>query len=205
MADSSNTVVHPPFADKQCNTCHAPHATDHKSLLTAETGELCSGCHSDIPGDTTKIVSEHQPAADGNCSGCHDPHAGKIAKLLLDKQPRLCLNCHTQIADLMNKGTAHAPAKDDCSGCHKPHSSEVKTLLAEDVPKLCLACHDGEDAGFKKQHLGLSGTQIDCRKCHEPHASDDKRLILPQKHDPFEAGACDVCHTETAQPEGEKK
>ena len=86
-----------------------------RACWTAETGELCSGCHSDIPGDTTKMVSEHKPVADGNCAGCHNPHAGKIAKLLLDKQPRLCLNCHTQIADLMNKGTAHPPAKEDCS------------------------------------------------------------------------------------------
>ena len=72
-------------------------------------------------------------------------------------------------------------------------------------PSFAWTCHDGEDAGFKKQHLDLSGKQIDCRKCHEPHASDDKRLILPQRHDPFISDACDACHTETAQTEGEKK
>jgi len=202
VSDSTNTIVHPPFEEGTCSSCHAPHATKFKGLLTAAPAELCGECHSDVIA--ANAVSKHHPVEAGECSSCHKPHSGKIKNLLLDKEPRLCLGCHKDINEVVTKGVAHAPAKDECSGCHSSHSSGFVSLLTEGMPTQCLTCHDGDDPDFKSKHLGLAGSQIDCRKCHDPHGSKDERLILKNNHDPFSSGSCDACHTEVPQDGGKE-
>ena len=43
--------LHPPFADKSCDICHAP-AKDGKVVLTqADVKSICVTCHSDEGGE----------------------------------------------------------------------------------------------------------------------------------------------------------
>ena len=39
------TVVHPPFGEKDCGSCHADHGDQERLMLTEEGNALCAQCH----------------------------------------------------------------------------------------------------------------------------------------------------------------
>ena len=39
------TVVHPPFGDKDCGSCHADHGDQERLVLTETGNALCAQCH----------------------------------------------------------------------------------------------------------------------------------------------------------------
>jgi predicted CXXCH cytochrome family protein len=68
------TVVHPPFGEKDCGSCHADHGDKQRLMLTKEGDALCAQCHefTDAP-----FVAAHRkiaPTGKAPCTGCHDPH-----------------------------------------------------------------------------------------------------------------------------------
>jgi len=92
-------VKHPP-AYEDCGTCHDPHSSDNKKLLsTPDVLELCLTCHEDAqkthfhpmgPG-----ITDPRTRKDLVCTGCHSPHSTTEPQLLLaDKNRQLCNVCH---------------------------------------------------------------------------------------------------------------
>ena len=68
--------THPPFAEKQCEICHAP-AKDGKVVLTqTDVKALCVTCHDEKAKliDSAKVP---HPGAAGDCTDCHNPHASR--------------------------------------------------------------------------------------------------------------------------------
>jgi predicted CXXCH cytochrome family protein len=138
--------MHPPFADKQCEVCHAP-AKDGKVVLTqADAKSLCITCHDEKAKQIASAKVQH-PGAAGDCTDCHNPHASKYPGLPKTDPVNICLGCHTDQAEQGKKKYVHRPAfQTGCGTCHDPHGNDNEKLLrVPDVNKLCLECH-GPDA-----------------------------------------------------------
>jgi predicted CXXCH cytochrome family protein len=147
--------MHPPFADKQCDTCHAPAKNGKVVLTQANVKDLCVTCHSDKAELIEKAKVQH-PGAAGDCTDCHSPHASRQPGLPKTNAVDICLGCHTDIADLGKKSVHHQPAfSQGCATCHTPHGGDNDHLLRVKGNGLCLECH-GPDAAPQKleaEHL----------------------------------------------------
>jgi predicted CXXCH cytochrome family protein len=113
-------IEHEPYAEKQCDACHDPRATN---ALVMPKRELCFQCHDFQPFQ--RYV--HGPLAAGGCLLCHDPHSSPYRHLLLSASDGFCLSCHAR-ADLRPVDGHQAP-RTDCTSCHLAHMSDKKYLL----------------------------------------------------------------------------
>jgi predicted CXXCH cytochrome family protein len=148
--------THPPFAEKQCEVCHAP-AKDGKVVLTQPSAKaLCVTCHDDKAKliETAKV---QHPGAAGDCTDCHSPHASRQPGLPKTNAVDICLSCHSDIADLAKKPYHHQPAfSQGCATCHQPHGGDNDHLLrAKTTNAVCLECHgpDREPKKLEAEHL----------------------------------------------------
>jgi predicted CXXCH cytochrome family protein len=115
-------IIHPPYQDKQCNSCH-----DQSTMgkLIKSPPELCYQCHENF---TVKYKVLHGPVAGGQCTMCHNPHSSANADLLIRTGQQLCLYCHD--AEQVNNSAAHKEIKDtNCTECHNPHGGENRYAL----------------------------------------------------------------------------
>ena len=148
--------MHPPFADKQCEVCHAP-AKDGKVVLTQpDPKSLCVMCH-DAQAKQIASAKVQHPGAAGDCTDCHSPHASRTPGLPKTDAVNICLQCHLDIAELAKKKVRHQPAfVDGCGTCHDAHGNDNEHLLrVKDVNTLCLECHgpDTVPERLESQHL----------------------------------------------------
>jgi predicted CXXCH cytochrome family protein len=174
--------MHPPFADKQCEVCHAP-ARDGKVALTqANAKSLCVTCH-DAQAKQIASAKVQHPGAGGDCTDCHSPHASKTPGLPKTDAVNICLQCHADVAELAKKRVHHQPAfVEGCGTCHTPHGGENQHLLrVKDINTLCLECH-GPDApepkNLENEHLvAIFDGQVKLREDYFKKIS-----ILPLKY-----------------------
>jgi predicted CXXCH cytochrome family protein len=148
--------THPPFAEKQCEVCHAP-AKDGKVVLTQPNAKaLCVTCHDDKAKMIETAKVQH-PGAAGECTDCHSPHASRQPGLPKTNAVDICLSCHSDIADLAKKPHHHQPAfSQGCATCHQPHGGDNDHLLrAKTTNAVCLECHgpDREPKKLEAEHL----------------------------------------------------
>jgi len=173
--------MHPPFAEKQCEVCHAP-AKDGKVVLTqADTRSLCVMCHGEQAKHIETAKVQH-PGAAGDCTDCHSPHASNTPGLPKTDAVNICLQCHADIAELAKKRVQHQPAfKDGCGTCHDAHGNDNEHLLrVKDVNTLCLECHgpDSVPQRLESQHL----IAIFDGKVRLPEDALKKTPILPLQY-----------------------
>ena len=194
------TVLHAPFAEKSCETCHRP-PIGGRTRLKGRADALCASCHRDVPVSAPAGGSWH-PALEGSrtasgCQSCHDPHLSPNRKLLVKTGTALCASCHDEVVKAAGATGGHAPAADDCLSCHKPHAAPGPHLLAEAPRAVCLGCHDAADAGLRKAHLGAKVEGLDCTSCHTPHGAGHAKALARYLHAPVTEG-CDACHRGSA-------
>lgn len=97
---------HTPFAEGQCQVCHAM-AADHGTALCSDCAPhvatmtdiyVCEQCHQpDSLGITHPVGTINDPETGGlmTCtSTCHDPHQSSTNYLLRHEDDGLCLRCH---------------------------------------------------------------------------------------------------------------
>jgi predicted CXXCH cytochrome family protein len=154
-----------------CMTCHDPHISKAKFLLTADTVEgVCVKCH------TVQLKKHaHQPFAAGQCTVCHQPHQSEFSNLLrYGDGPAHCFGCHKEkekaFAELPH---VHKASAQQCTTCHGPHATDNAKQLKKPVNDTCLACHTNvgkELASAKVVHGAV--TQGNCASCHDPHAAN---------------------------------
>lgn len=111
---------HPPFLEKQCDSCHD---TKFSQKLTLVGKDLCFTCHDDFTKNK-KIV--HVPVSEGACTDCHDPHQSPNRFFLKKSLPQICFSCHDE-KDI--KANPAHEGKNICTECHNPHTSNEEKLL----------------------------------------------------------------------------
>lgn len=155
-----------------CQTCHNPHASTNKFLLTRSGKNLCGECHDDIPAPA-KV--RHSPVESGDCAACHTPHASTNRFLVTKTGPALCFDCHDDF--LAKAKVKHAPVE-QCSDCHQAHQANEKGLLPKPAGQLCLDCHEQKDLESIKGHERLA--TVACVTCHDPHAGAARYLLTAE-------------------------
>jgi predicted CXXCH cytochrome family protein len=115
-----------------------------KSLLLAQSPDLCFSCHKQVK-EQMKKQKVHAPAED--CLTCHQPHAAAQPRLVSQPVHELCGQCHDPSAKPFAAAHLGIDAKAiACMGCHDPHASTD--------PKFFKA----------KQHVPFASR--DCDTCH---------------------------------------
>lgn len=162
----SRPVVHPPFDEGDCSSCHEEHGADGRLVLLEEGEALCLQCH-DVPDSRDTVV--HTAVSDGGCTDCHLPHAGDRPKLLVDeyttkrypkgfseKMYTLCFDCHD--ASLVTGPAESTGFRDGNKNLHNVH---VRGAV---IPN--------------KYGIVRRGKARSCSLCHDPHGStQDYNLI----------------------------
>jgi len=92
--------IHQPVERGECTSCHRPHRSPNKHLLSQEGMDLCYSCHADArlgrshpvgPGIIDPKIGEMMTCT----SSCHYPHQSRYEYLLQMEGGRsLCLSCH---------------------------------------------------------------------------------------------------------------
>lgn len=186
--------VHSPLKKGDCTGCHSPHASAHGKLLAAETGNICSLCHSNVVPAGSRSV--HKVVAEGNCMKCHDPHAANNKFNLVKGGNDLCFGCHKEMGETLAKVKfKHPPVAKGCLTCHDPHASAKNGfLLRKDVPALCVGCHNPTKPLFIKQHMNYPVAGSRCTSCHDPHGSNMPSILYNNVHKPVANKMCNQCH-----------
>jgi predicted CXXCH cytochrome family protein len=119
---SPKMILHPPYQDKQCKSCH-----DQSTMgkLIKSPPELCYQCHENL-ADKYKVL--HGPVAGGQCTMCHNPHSSANADLLTRTNQSLCLFCH-ETAQVMESEVHKDIKEKDCTQCHNPHGGSDRNIL----------------------------------------------------------------------------
>lgn len=159
-----NTFGHPPFTEKECDSCHEDVGEDKKIKLASENvSELCLTCHDDKAVDeSNKEVTPHGALEADSCTACHSAHASSRQHIIKDHTARLCATCHEERQEEKKRGFFIHDIIDSlgCQACHESHFSKNQGLLIEKPNRLCLACHlatSSKGAGAKDQEVTLFG------------------------------------------------
>lgn len=175
---NSKKILHKPASKSStCKMCHKSGTpTQHDFELATSKNQLCTRCHKMVKDQK----SQHMPAKRGMCLNCHEPHQSDNRNLLKKAKPgELCKGCHRKVGQ--DGESKHGPVSTyQCTACHNPHASEEKHLLKAKEPELCINCHSRPLKAEDGQRLRATGPDL-----------DDENL---QKHMPFKAGRCSMCH-----------
>jgi predicted CXXCH cytochrome family protein len=184
--------LHAPVKDGDCTTCHNPHASESKFLLSGRVEQVCYECHGQMQKDAQGKVM-HTALRQGSCTQCHDPHAGGKALLRQDVRS-LCLSCHKGVEKELSAAHQNPPfAQGKCLSCHEAHYSKEPNLLKQSATTLCLSCHEPRCKARGVSVAALT-RRMDCTGCHSPHASNVKGLLGAHGHKDFISGECSACH-----------
>lgn len=163
----SRSVLHSPFTEEKCESCHRDHGKTNELTLTSEAPGLCLGCHED-PGDGSSAHASGERA----CLLCHDPHGSAEPGLARKSFTELCLECH---AGVVKASYVHKVLSEKgCGECHTPHGSSFGMMLKSEPVKICARCHEVVNPE-ERTHTALM--EYNCTGCHDPHSSTQYRLL----------------------------
>ena len=145
---SKEEVLHKPYEDGQCTTCHSPHSSDFAKQTRADGNALCLACHAprQVKGDKVELFASQEISAqefneapkvlpsDKAIAG--HPWAGHpvaaIADPLNPAQKMSCLSCHNQHASSQQylirtaKDAKTGKDADICNTCHQAYEAQQK-------------------------------------------------------------------------------
>lgn len=182
--------THPPFKQKQCLTCHDPHASNYSSMMRRRPDVICTLCHRKTVNAARRV--KHRPFELRSCTSCHSAHASAQTRLLKAEEKNVCLECHQDVAKQMSLPVKHPPFEQgNCVACHQPHSSDQDFVLQKVMPEVCYGCHYTVRADFERTSHHPIGPDFTCVKCHSPHASENRVLLAAQGNQ-----LCFQCHAD---------
>jgi predicted CXXCH cytochrome family protein len=78
------TVVHGPYQQGACDTCHE-RADARDPGVAKATDETCLACHDEFAGKAPVRIGKGKshPGGKGACTTCHNPHNSRKPKLLM--------------------------------------------------------------------------------------------------------------------------
>ena len=211
------SVLHDPYKDSQCLTCHDPHTSDIRNQLRAEVNTLCTTCHTaSHPNVQVSEETQRVTLLGGQSTSLESYQQAK--KLVLDpsgikghpvtgKDPRdtnaalNCISCHdphgSQVPMLLRQATEIRAANENlCLSCHTDISAQVqKPVQHMAVDMGCAACHalhKSEPAETSEGRFHLTAAQPDlCLACHDVSEESVQKAHLGQ---PFATSRCSECH-----------
>src|SRR5215207_6384137 len=133
------TVVHKPFADNLCSSCHLNSSDIFARAQVKE--DVCLNCHSNVP---TQHAVMHGPVVNNACQMCHSPHSSAVPHLLKQPAPAVCTQCH-EADGLLTMHPRGFDAKQSCLDCHSGHGgASHKLLLATPATRPTAPPREGE-------------------------------------------------------------
>lgn len=123
LATGQTVIIHKPYLDKQCQSCHAE--SDDVYTRTRVSNTRCVSCHESV---TTRYAAMHGPVAGELCLTCHRGHQSSEEYLLRQPSPRLCVDCHER-QTLGTNPPEHAQTKNNCLSCHSGHGGTDRRYL----------------------------------------------------------------------------
>jgi predicted CXXCH cytochrome family protein len=145
-------VVHSPFGDKDCGSCHADHGDQERLVLTQEGNALCAQCHDFADQPYLAAHRKIAPTGKAPCTGCHDPHRSPNRRLL--------------------RGELHGPVQ--TGACEKCHRSDGKLRIPLNSD-FCFLCHQRTAFARPVAHAPVKLAR--CLDCHDPHGGGRARLL----------------------------
>lgn len=121
-ANVQKITFHPPFQERECDSCHE---VDNGNVLVDEQPELCFNCHDDF---RTELAVLHAPVEEGTCTECHNPHKSKNQKLLVVARGDICFECH-DVDDVKSNESHEDIELNACLECHNPHGGDDEFLF----------------------------------------------------------------------------
>jgi predicted CXXCH cytochrome family protein len=178
-----NPIVHEPFADGDCESCHEDAEEEDVGVVVAT---ICFDCH-----DEKEEETGHQHAEGVSCADCHAPHSSRFAKLLHNPS-QMCRDCHADLTAAASGDPVrmHRPVADgSCLECHAMHAPAGERYLASPQAQLCSGCHESIAARAQDATRHEPFAKGECSKCHETHASATSHLLTQG-----EGELCVSCH-----------
>ncbi|HSN13698.1 MAG TPA: cytochrome c3 family protein [Anaeromyxobacteraceae bacterium] len=185
--EGPRVVVHEPFRDGQCGSCHANGKGGGVLLVSAD--RLCEKCHREIAARRRA----HAPAA-GSCLECHARHVSMTEGLLAaQSEAKLCARCHDPGSRKLARAHQGYPVdRSRCTRCHDPHGGAGEGSLLARLHKPASRCSSCHVAATEKEPLALLHSEREtCGRCH-PDADPNREAAY--EHAPFGAG-CSSCHS----------
>lgn len=184
-------VVHAPFYEGNCISCHSPHSSDLTALLNGNNErEVCEQCH-DVKVEGNKFG--HGPFVSNQCLSCHVGHQSNFNSLVIKDDPDLCFRCHQGKEYDMELANVHPVFSQGCLDCHSAHSSPASNMLLTGNNDLCYKCHESvkQDLTTAKIVHEPLAKQGQCIACHTPHAGELTNLLINEQ-----PNLCFNCHSE---------
>lgn len=177
--------LHPPFARKNCASCHGSQASG---------SDTCLSCHQGVKASMLKPHNHMIAGLDNGCTQCHSPHAGDDKTMLKRSGNKVCQTCHAETF-ARSAGSLHRhPAIGSCGECHEVHGSDRVAMLKADGNQVCSTCHltQGEFSHPVGEKVidQRTGQPMTCVTCHDPMGTDYQfHLVLSGKKE-----LCVQCH-----------
>jgi predicted CXXCH cytochrome family protein len=136
-----NGLLHGPYKNGRCLSCHDPHASGFKAQTRAATNQLCLSCHG-VSQPDVKINTQTQTVAflGGQTLSFDAFHeAPKIGLEPSGLSGHPIAGHPISGADPRDKNAGMS-----CLSCHAPHSSALPHLLPsgfKNSTELCASCH----------------------------------------------------------------
>jgi len=144
-------IIHKPYSEKRCLSCHNPHSK-LSFYLKEDPRRLCLTCHQ--PKCRVKNISIAFITQKMNCITCHSGHNSKYKGLF-------ALHGHSSFYSKK------------CGDCHNEIKPNVSITLRKDLQLLCLSCH--KDISLLNNDIHYKDKN--CSLCHYSHASYYSKLI----------------------------
>ena len=150
---SKEEVLHKPYQQGQCTTCHSPHSSDFAKQTRAETNALCLACHAD-----RNVTGQKVTLFEGQ-----DISAEEFAEA-----PKILPNDKAQIGHPFASHPVSGMAdptnpsqKISCLSCHEQHASSQQSMVRvaknEKNGDICNACHQAYEAQQRSDNLKKYG------------------------------------------------
>jgi predicted CXXCH cytochrome family protein len=135
---STDKVLHGPYREGLCVTCHSPHSSDFPAHLWASEQDTCLGCHARARlkvDQTTKTVKTPW----GKTLTLQEMKGWQYLNLNKTLTANHPVEGHPVTGPNLKAGMPQV----SCLSCHKAHASPYKSLLTAGAPKdmrLCATC-----------------------------------------------------------------
>ncbi len=196
LAEMRMRSTHSPFLERNCTSCHEPHANIVKVTVTSEGA---SGTISAATwfrwGPFRKPYDAVQRTLFGVSKATQqswERQALGDARLVAPLD-RLCWTCHGNLGPERTMDYQHQPfAANNCTSCHDPHASNFAPVLRAAPRALCVTCHPiGRE--INRTYAHQPAAEYRCLECHKPHASDYSGILIAGQRD-----LCFTCHPSVA-------